>query len=157
MIQSRGFNVRPSLGSAIVGLLVFAVFVYILFKVAAFALKALALLGPVLLIAAFFVDRPTVMGYLRWIGGSLRTRPGFGIGLLLISLLAYPLVCGYLFAKALIRRRVGRALDDLRERAGRQASPFGGAAIGDAAEEYTVVERPDGVVIRIPREQGEEV
>lgn len=145
-MPNRAYSVRPSLGSALVGLLAFLLFVWLLFKLAAFAFKALLFVGPVLLVAAFFIDRATVTDFFGWLGDAFRQNPVNGVVYSLVALLAYPLTCAYLFGKALLKRTVKRKLGDLQERMRQQA----GAAPG-IGEEYETVVR-DGVEIRIPKE-----
>ena len=155
-MPNRAYTVRPSLGSALVGLLVFFLVVWLLFKVAAFAFKALLFAGPVLLVAAFFIDRPTVTGFFRWLGDVWRATPLNGLVYTAVAVLAYPITCAYLFGKALVKRTVRRKLGDLEARVREQArAGFPGATagprgLGDEGGAYETVVR-DGVEIRIPK------
>ena len=155
-MPNRAYTVRPSIGSALVGLLVFFLFVWLLFKVAAFAFEALLFAGPVLLVAAFFIDRPTVTGFFRWLGDVWRASVLNGAVYTAVALLAYPITCAYLFGKAIVKRVIRRKLGDLQERMREQAGagfPEGlGRARGLGAEDvgYETVVR-DGVEIRIPK------
>ena len=153
-MPNRAYTVRPSLGSALVGLLFFLLVVWLLFKLAAFAFKALLVAGPLLLVAAFFIDRETVTGFFRWLGDMWRATPLNGFVYTAVALLAYPISCGYLFGKALVKRTVRRKLGDLQARMQEEARARGafGAApgLGGEGEGYETVVR-DGVEIRIPK------
>ena len=154
-MPNRAYTVRPSLGSALVGLLVFALVVWLLFKLAAFAFKALLLVGPVLLIAAFFIDRPTVTGFFAWLRDAFRQNPLNGVLYTIVAVLAYPLTCGWLFGKALLKRTIKSKVADLQERMRERGGSFpggmGGArGIGREDDGYETVVR-DGVEIRIPK------
>ena len=165
MIQ-RGYHVRPSLGSALVGLLVAVLFIYGLFRLAAWTMSTLISglpiffgIGLVLGAIAYAVDRRVILGFGRYIGESFRANPLKGIALAALTVVFAPFVFGYLLAKALLLRRVGEAMgaaqermtEAMRERA-RQA---GGAAAGIGSEDgYREVRRDDGLVIRIPNEQA---
>ena len=143
--------VRPSITSAIVGLLVFFLFVWLLLKMAAFAFKLLFYAGPVLLIAAFFIDRETVLGFFRWLGSTFRQNPLLGLLYAVLAVVAYPLVCGWLFVKALLKRFVRGKMAEMQERMRDQADQFGGSRLGGEDAHYETVRRDDGVEIRIPR------
>lgn len=153
-MPNRAFTVRPSLGSALVGLLFFLLVTWLLFKLAALAFKALLLVGPVLLVAAFFIDRPTVTGFFRWLRATWRANPLNGFLYSAVAALAYPLTCGYLFGKAVLKRTVRRKLGDLQARMrdeARARGAFGQASgIGHEGAAYETVER-DGLEIRIPK------
>ncbi len=150
---NRTHVVRPSLGSALIGLLVFALFVYLLFKLAAFAFQVLYYVGPVLLVVAYFVDKETVIGFFRWLGGAFRQNPLLGLLYAVLAVVAYPLVCGWLFVKALLKRTLRRKLADLEAQMraqGKYESRNRGIGEEDSTE-YETVRRDDGLVIRIPR------
>ena len=150
----RTHIVRPSLGSALVGLLVFVAFLWLTFRLAAVAFKLLWYAGPVLLVAAFFIDRDTVLGFFRWLGGAFRQNPLVGLLYAVLAVVAYPLVCGWLFAKALLKRTIRRKVGDLQERMQAHARQAGDGhpGLGDEDGDYQTVRRDDGLVIRIPRE-----
>ncbi len=150
---NRAHIVRPSIGSAIVGLLVFLLFVWLLFKMAAFAFKLLLFAGPLLLVVAFFIDRATVLGFFRWIGATFREDLLRGLLYAVVAVVAYPLVCGYLFVKALLKRTVRSKVADLQEQM-RQRGGFsgaGGPSLGHEDDGFDTVQREGGVVIKIPR------
>ena len=68
-----------------------------------FVLKWVA---PALLVAAFIIDRTVVINYVKWLGKLVRSNPLMGIGAILLSLLGYMVVCPYLFAKALFKKKI---------------------------------------------------
>ena len=166
MIQ-RGYHVRPSLGSAIVGLLVASLFIYGLFRLAAWTMSTLISglpiffgIGLILGAIAYAIDRRVVLGFGRYIGATFQIAPLKGILLAALTVVFAPFVFGYLLAKALLLRRVSEAMGDAQERMAeamreRGARPGGGGAAGLGGEPgYREVRRDDGLVIRIPTEEA---
>ncbi len=82
-----------------------AIFVGIFFLLQGvfFVLKWVA---PALLVAAFIIDRSVVINYVKWLGKLVQRNPLVGIGAILLSLLGYMVVCPYLFAKALFKKKL---------------------------------------------------
>ena len=62
--------------------------------------------APLLLIAAFFIDRSVIINYGKWLISLVKSNPLTGIGVILLSLLGYMVVCPYLFAKALFKKKI---------------------------------------------------
>lgn len=62
--------------------------------------------APVLLVAAFFIDRSVVINYVKWLGKLVKSNPLTGIGAILLSLLGYMVLGPYLFAKALLKKKI---------------------------------------------------
>ena len=171
-MTQRFQTVRPTPGSALLGLLVAGLFLYLLFRLAAFTLDALFSglpvffgLGVLLAGGAYLVDARVPRGFVAWLGGTFRARPLRGVLLAAAATVFAPFVGGYLLAKAVLLRKVrerfgeaqARAAEYARERgAGEEigGAGFGGSRTG-SGDDYTEVRRDDGLVIRIPREGGE--
>ena len=167
MIQRR-YEVRPSFGSALVGMVVAALLLYGLFRLASWTVATLIAglpiffgVGLLLAAIAYAVDRRVVLNFGQWVGTTFERNALKGVGLAALAVLFAPFVCGYLLAKALLLRRVSAAFTEAQERmadAVRQQArrSGGGAAIGSDADDaaaYEEVRRGDGLVIRIPREE----
>ena len=70
-------------------------------------------MAPFLLIGALFLNRQVVFNYGKWITRMLRTNPLVGIGSILLTIFAFPVIAAFLFGKAYLYRKV----DQLRETA----------------------------------------
>jgi len=159
-MTQQQYSARPSLGSAIVGLLVFSLFIYVLFRVAAFTVSTLVSGLPVffgigLLIGAvaYYVDKRVPTDFVNWLGATFTTNPFKGIVIGAATVVFAPFVAFYLLAKALLLKKVKSAVGDFQQRAADQMrDQYGGASIGVDDSEFTEVKQDDGLVIRIPKE-----
>lgn len=162
-MAQRVYNVRPGFGSTVVGVLVLALFVYGLFRLAAFTMSALVKglpfffgLGLVFLAIAYFVDPRAPRAYLASLGASFRQNPLMGLLRAAGTVLFAPFVFGWLLAKTLLIGKVRETVGDMQRRAEeqmRQRAGGAGAPIGRDDAEFTEVKRDDGLVIRIPKEE----
>ena len=87
----------------IILLVAFFVGIFFILQGVFFVLKWVA---PALLVAAFIIDRSVVINYVKWLGKLVRSNPLTGIGAILLSLLGYMVVCPYLFAKSLFKKKI---------------------------------------------------
>ncbi len=99
--SSASFKLDGFLG--IILLVAFFVGIFFILQGVFFVLKWVA---PALLVAAFIIDRSVVINYVKWLGKLVRSNPLMGIGAILLSLLGYMVVCPYLFAKALFKKKI---------------------------------------------------
>lgn len=95
----------------IVGLIGFAIVVIGLFWVTKVIFKILLALAPFLLIAALFINYRVVLGYIKWLMGSVKRNPVFGIFAILFTIVGFPLVTGFLFFRALATRGVSSTMN----------------------------------------------
>ena len=86
-------------------LLLIALFV-VLFYIVKGVLTLLIYAAPVLLIAAFFIDRSVVINYAKWLVGLVKSNPLLGAGAIALSLIGYIFVFPYLFFKALFKKKI---------------------------------------------------
>ncbi|MFK8057435.1 MAG: hypothetical protein AB8F78_15020 [Saprospiraceae bacterium] len=156
------YSARPSLGSAIVGLLVFSLFVYVLFRVAAFTVSTLVSglpiffgIGLIVAAAAYYVDKRVPTDFVNWLGKTFTSNPLKGLVIGAATVVFAPFVAFYLLAKALLLKKVKSAVGDFQQRAADQMRDQygGGAAIGVDDSDFTEVKKDDGLVIRIPKEE----
>ena len=161
-MTQRYTTARPSLGSAIVGLLVFALIIYGLFRIAAFTVSTLVSslpfffgIGLIVVAAAYYVDKRIPIDFVNWIGKTFRENPFKGLAIGAATVVFAPFVAFYLLAKALLLKKVKSAVGDMQQRAAdhmREQHGMGGA-IGDDDSGFTEVKKDDGLVIRIPKEE----
>jgi len=94
-----GFNIIPAL---IFGVL----FLFGMFYLARFVFNILYYLSPILLIITLFIDHKVVVNYGKWIMQMMGKNPLFGVGLTLITIVAFPVVSLFLFGKAMLKKKV---------------------------------------------------
>ena len=162
-MTQRYTSARPSLGSAIVGLLVFALIIYGLVRVAAFTVNTLVSglpiffgIGLIIAAVAYYVDKRVPTDFVNWIGKTFTTNPFKGLVIGAATVVFAPFVAFYLLAKALLLKKVKSAVGDFQQRASEQMRDqygMGGAPIGDDDSGFTEVKQDDGLVIRIPKEE----
>lgn len=88
---------------AIIGLVIFLVMMYFLIKG---VFWVLSLLTPVFLICAAIFDYRVFIDYFNFIIKLLKENPIFGIVMILVTIVGFPAVAGYLFLKAWGRKKV---------------------------------------------------
>ena len=160
-MNQHQYSARPSLGSAIVGLLVFALIVYGLFRVAAFTVNTLVSglpiffgIGLVIAAVAYYVDKRVPTDFVNWLGKTFTANPFKGLVIGAATVVFAPIVAFYLLAKALLLKKVKSAVGDMQQRAAdHMREQQGGSSIGIDDSDFTEVKRDDGLVIRIPREE----
>lgn len=158
-MSQRFYSARPSFGSTLVGLLVFILIVYGLFRLAVFTLDTLLTglpiffaLGVLLGLGSWFVDKRVPVDFLRWVGSLVRQNPLRGILTGAATVLFAPFVGGYLLAKSLLLKKVKTAVGDFQERSQEHMRQQAGMHEPGSrtGEGFTEVRRDDGMVIRIP-------
>lgn len=95
----RTSNVHP-----VIILVVLGVFLFIFLRVLRGLIALLALLTPVILIAAAIINYRVLFGYGKWLLATLKSNPIFGILSLVFTVVAFPLVATYLLLKAINTR-----------------------------------------------------
>lgn len=160
--MQRSYEVRPSFGSALVGMLVAGLLLYGLFRLAAWTMSTLLsglpvffAIGLALGAVAYFVDERVVRSFGRWLAATFQHSPLRGLLLGAATVVFAPFVALYLLAKALLLKRVRDVVADAQEQmAGAARRAADGSALGDPGEVYEEVRRADGLVIRIPKEEA---
>ncbi len=117
--QRSEFNIGGNSTGSITGVILMVFFLIALFYLARFVFQILYFLAPVMLIATLIIDYKVVLGYLKWIGRNLKSNPLLGVGAILLSVFAFPLVAAFLLGKALLKRKVNQVQEDIeKEREG---------------------------------------
>lgn len=92
--------------SSIGAVILLVLFFVALFFIARGIFTLLAYLSPVLLIITLVLDYQVVTSYLKWVFQLVRQNPLAGIGMILLTVLGFPVVVGFLFGKALLKRKI---------------------------------------------------
>jgi len=109
--QQSGFGTRSIMG---IVFLVLAVMAIIFIAKSIFTI--LSWLMPVLIIATLIIDHKVILDYGKWIGGLLKNNLLYGIGAVLFTFFASPVVAVYLFGKAMFKRQVRKMRTTVEER-----------------------------------------
>jgi hypothetical protein len=88
------------------GAIVLVIGLIFLFFIARSIFKLLSFIAPFLLILALIIDYKVVVNYLKSIWKNLQNNPGFGILMILFTVLGFPIVSAYLLGKAVLHKRV---------------------------------------------------
>jgi hypothetical protein len=123
-----GGNPRNPFSSLISLVILIAVLVGLFFLVSGF-IKLLYLIAPVLLIITLIINYRVVADYVLDIGQTFQTDILFGMVKVAFAVFCYPIVIGWLLAKALIYRKVDKIqknfqtqMDDMQRQMGAGAS-----------------------------------
>ena len=103
MAQKR-IDINPfnAIGAILVAILVF----WGLSMVFSFVFTALAYLAPVLLIGAAIIDYTVITDFVKWVFKMLKENPLMGIAAIMLTVFGFPIISGFLFGKAYLRKKV---------------------------------------------------
>ncbi len=103
MTQKR-IDINPfnAIGAILVAILVF----WGLSMVFSFVFTALAYLAPVLLIGAAIIDYTVITDFVKWVFKMLKENPLMGIAAIVLTVFGFPIISGFLFGKAYLRKKV---------------------------------------------------
>lgn len=93
----------------ITSILILIGFLVAMYFIVKYTLIALTVVAPILLIAAFIIDRSVIFNYVKWIGSTLKSNPLLGIGAILFTIFGYMLVFPFLFGKAVLKKKFKQA------------------------------------------------
>ncbi len=96
---------------SIVGFIIGIGFLVLLFFLMRGIFNILALVAPFLIIIALLVNYRTVTNFLKWLWRLLGNNPIMGILAAVLVVIGYPVVCGFLFAKSFLDRRVRQIVE----------------------------------------------
>ncbi len=100
------FNFSTSTTGSIGAVLLTVLFLIGMFFLAWGIFQILAWLAPFFLIAAFILNYRIPINYGKWLIDSIKESPAYGILMLLLTIVGFPIVCGWLFLKSLLYYRV---------------------------------------------------
>ncbi len=103
MTQKR-IDINPfnAIGAILVAILVF----WGLSMIFSFVFKALAFIAPFLLIATAIIDYTTITDFVKWVFKMLKENPLMGIAAIMLTVFGFPIISGFLFGKAYLRKKV---------------------------------------------------
>lgn len=112
-MTQRSFN-NP-LGS-FTSILLLVLFFLGLFYIARAMFWVLSAIAPILLIITLIIDHTVVVNYGKWLVSSVKSNPIFGIAMILLTLFGFPVVAGFLFGKALLKRKIKNVKEEMQTR-----------------------------------------
>lgn len=98
--------------SSVVGFLVAVGFFVLLFFMMRGIFTILAWAAPFLLIAAVLINYQTIINFGKWMYRLLRRNPIVGIVAVVLSVLGFPVLSGFLFGKSLLDRKMRLLLEE---------------------------------------------
>lgn len=96
------------------GLIMMILFVVALYYLASAAFTILSWVTPILVIITLILNYRVYTDYFKMVMGLVKKSPFLGIATGIMSFIAFPLVAGYLFVKALMYRKLGQIKDQMR-------------------------------------------
>jgi predicted membrane protein len=106
--------------NSLMSLLMFAGVLLLLYFVVTGFFSLLYMVAPFLLVATLVINYKVVRDYMASLATSLKSDLLVGIVKIAFTILCYPLVIGWLFAKALIYRKVGSLQQDFQKKMNQQ-------------------------------------
>ena len=100
-----GKNTSPLL-KTIIGVVAIIAIIWIIFQVISGLYSLLWYIGPILLIATFFMNKSVIFNYIKWIGKLFKTNPIAGAGAGFLSFFGFPFVSAFLFGKAFLLKKL---------------------------------------------------
>jgi hypothetical protein len=101
--------------SGITALLGLAIFFVALYFIAKGLFTFLAWASPVLLIGAAILDYTVLIDFGKFLIKLVKDNPVMGIITLVLSVMGYPILFGYLFFKALMRRQLNKIVKEAKK------------------------------------------
>ena len=104
MTSNRRIDVNP--GNSLGGIILLVLLFVGLYFIAKGIFSLLSWLAPVFLIATAFINYKVILNYGLWVINLLKKNTLMGVGMVLLTIFGYPVIAGFLFAKALLNRKV---------------------------------------------------
>lgn len=144
--QSSSGSMRPIMG---IIFLVLAVMAIIFIAKSIFTI--LSWLMPVLFIATLIIDHKVVLNYGKWIGGLLKNNLPYGIGAILFTFFASPVVAMYLFGKAMLKRQVRKMTDTVEQRERGTTTEYEEVVEEEGDFEFDLKDEEEIIPLEIPK------
>ena len=109
-------NIEINSGNSLVGILMLVVVFVALYFIASSIFTLLSWLAPVLLIITAILDHKIILNYGKWLLKLLKDNVLMGIGAVLLTIIGFPVVSGFLFVKALLYRKVNKLNEEVKRR-----------------------------------------
>lgn len=111
--SSGTFKVDSFMGLLMMVLILVGIFYFL-----SFLFKILAWVSPLMIVAAFVIDRSVVINYAKWIGNLFSKNPLTGVLAALLSVLGYAVLGPFLLLKALFKKKVKKMTKQFEQQAG---------------------------------------
>lgn len=92
--------------NGIIGFLFLIALIAGVFFIAKGIFKLLYLAAPVLIILALIINYRTVVNFFKWLFGLFKRSILTGIIAVILTIIGYPIVCGLLFGKSILDRKI---------------------------------------------------
>lgn len=90
-----------------IGAILVAIMVLLgLFFLAKLAFKILFFASPLLIIGAAIIDYTVITDFVKWVFKMLKENPLMGIAAIMLTIFGFPVIAGFLFGKAYLRKKV---------------------------------------------------
>lgn len=100
----------------LIGLVIFLAIGYFVIKG---LFTALSYVAPVLLLLAAILEYTVIIDFVRFIFKTLKEKPILGLLAIVLTIVGYPVVFGYLFLKAWTRRRMKKHAEEIEKQRNR--------------------------------------
>ncbi len=111
--MSQGFNIRFN---GIVGFAFMVLIFVAMFFLAKGIFTVLSWVAPVLIIGALLINYKTVLGFIKYMWALLKRNPLGGVLGIILSVIGFPILSGFLFGKAILDRKVKKLSDEYQAR-----------------------------------------
>lgn len=115
MFQQRPENNASPFGG-VVGIIIAVVVFYLLFKLASFVFSIIWWAAPFLFLASLVIDHKIFTEYVNSVYGLFKRNWMVGLAAGVLSVVLFPLVSVYLLGKALFKRKMKQAREDMETR-----------------------------------------
>ena len=102
-MTKRRIDINP--GNSLAGILLMVFIFVALYFIAKSIFTLLSWLAPVLVLGTAIINYKVLTSYGKWVFKLLKNNPLYGIGAIIMTVIGFPIVAGFLFAKALLYRK----------------------------------------------------
>jgi len=148
-MQRKQQQSRPNPFRSVFGIVFLVLAIMAIFWLVKGVMTILSWLMPVLFIATLIIDHKVVVNYGKWIGGLLKNNLPYGIGAVLFTLFASPVVAVYLFGKAMLKRQVRKMQTTVEEKQRGQTTDYEEVVEDDF--EFDLKEEEEIIPLEIPK------
>jgi len=128
MTVYKEFNVGGGRGGNPLGgfapLIALVLFFVALFFLAKGVFWLLSWVAPILLLATAVIDYNVIVDYIKFLFKLLKENPIVGIIGIVLSVVGFPIVSGFLFLKAIARRGINAKMEDIKKQKEEEFVPY---------------------------------
>ena len=95
--------------NSVMGIIIVIGVILGIYYISSLFFRLLYLASPVLLLATLVIDYKVVVNFGKWVINLFKKNAIMGIGTVVLTALAYPVVIAFLFGKALFKKRIKQA------------------------------------------------